>query len=325
MTEAVAKKLLLLSAEQLRKPLALAEFPFRHLPIAGFNAFLESLARFPELSGPLSRAARDSLGLTPSQPANFTIIEVHADLSDIDDELAIQLMTLGFEPDDFFELHPKCYKRHFTLKLEIERSNIARRKCLLKYAKSAYDSAAKSVQNHQAIFGYIELEAYASINMTKPISSVANSIGQLDEVEFFLSKYNLRPLNVANRKLQRGADELDALTTKNADLHIKIPRILKLSDQNGYLSAKRIFLACGFYEIIGESGNSIFTCQFLDAALAKRIFDEISSVISKLSAPLHLTWEPCLQFWRKQVVTGDDSLFSPVPGIDIQRSEAFMV
>ena len=111
----------------------------------------------------------------------------------------------------------------------------------------------------------------------------------------------------------------DRITAKNADIHIKVFQNIKLSDEAGYLSARQIFLTCGFYEIVGESGNSIFTCQFLDTALAKRIFDEISLVISKHPLLFQVTLEPCIQFWRKQLSFENDSLFSPVPGIETQK------
>ena len=112
MIDAAIRRLAASSAYELHKPLALAEYPYQHLPVGGFKAYLDVLMQFPELSGPLSKAARKALLLTTQKHREINIIEVHVDLSHIDDELAVVLMTLGFEPDDFFSLHPECYKRH---------------------------------------------------------------------------------------------------------------------------------------------------------------------------------------------------------------------
>ena len=147
------------------------------------------------------------------------------------------------------------------------------------YAKHAYDVAVSSVQSHAAIFGYVEMEAYTSANVYSPKCVESDRFGELNDIDQVLSKLNLRPIPVANGKLTNGAKELDAETTKSADLHLKITRKLKLADSEGFYSARALLLRHGFYEIIGESGNSIFTCQFLHANLAKRAFKNLSQAI----------------------------------------------
>jgi hypothetical protein len=300
---------------ELRLPLSRAELPFEFLSDECILTSASLLVDYPEKRGRLSEAISLASSLPVLRPAVYTVLESHIDINTVDSSAIEALVRLGFEPDDFFRLHPECYLRHFTLQFFVDRPNSCRLALLRREIEKRTAAALQFLQTRSDLYGYVETEVYASSAVcASRVGTISSHCSEAIAAVF--DRFHLERREISNSEVARG-NELPSETVKVADLHIKFRRSEKSlggisTDELGGVLASR-----GLYEIVSEAGNSIYTGQFLTASYAKRLFEALKLIVIAYDAPITVCWEPCIGFVRfGRQCTSDSSLgLPPVPPI----------
>lgn len=302
-------------ATELKLPLSPVECPFEQLPDSAIVHTAKLLADFPEKRGRLSEAIAIANARLLIQPTMYTVLESHIDVSSVNAETAVALIELGFEPDDFYRLHPACYLRHFTLKFLVSEPNAGRRAVLRNELDNRTSTALRLLSGRPDSFGYIETEVYTDAAICAPRPG-ALSLNFLEAMRTAFSRVRLERREISNNDFS-GQKVLPTQTVKAADLHIKFRSPEIHTDSPHAKSLGALLVENGLYEIISEAGNSIYTAQFLAPQYAKGLFEDLRLIVAASNAPVSVCWEPCVSFVRfgtRFLASGERTL-PPVPPI----------
>lgn len=304
-----------LKATELRLPLSRTERPFEFLSDALIGLSAHLLSEFPEKRGRLSEAISLASGLPIVRPKAFTVLESHIDVNSVDDFTFEALIQLGFEPDDFFRLHPECYLRHFTLQFFVDRPNSRRLAVLRDELKCRTSAALRLLRERSNCYGYVETEVYISNAIC---SGRAGTVSEhcLEAFASAFDRFRLERREISNSDLP-DEPRLPAETVKAADLHIKFKRPDSCTDLKSTKALGELLADRGLYEIVSEAGNSIYTAQFLTASYAKRLFEDLKLIVIASNAPVTVCWEPCIGFVRfgRQPAEGGATALPPIPPV----------
>lgn len=302
-----------------RLPLARSNRLYSRLSDETLLSFGEHLAQFPEKKGRITDAWRTCFDQCVKPLDQYVIREAHLDITDVSETLENQLVSLGFEIDDFFKLLPACYTRHFTLAYQYDATDRGRVRQIKRTFDDRTEAARVLVENDALTFGYLEVETYSSSSVRKFAPHTHVSCAKISGLTQFLETCALKPIQVSNSSSTDViASELQSSVVKRADVHVKVKGNVESATgaQKAYLAeVAHAFVTAGFYEIISEAGNSIYTVQFTDAVKAKRLFRDIQSHIDDMPLIAQVCYEPCTFFWRKSAVLGTTKVLSPIPPI----------
>jgi len=302
-------------------PLCRTPFPFADVSDQEIHAVVGLGEEFPEKRGRLTDAIAASSGMPVRRPAPITILESHIDITEASRELRGELIGLGFEPDDFYRLHPACYLRHFTLQFFLPTASPRRRSELHRELVSRSRRALEVLKSYPQFYGYMELEVYGSksIHRAGPGQLRAETVEQIGHL---LPQQRFRMREIANHPVEAGVN-LPAATVKAADLHVKVHTHHAASHGSAAATAElmEILTTANFYEIVSEAGNSIFTAQFLEPQLAKLLYSRLHGVIAASGAPINICWEPCISFVRFGSVPDERAPLPPVPPVLVPLSK----
>jgi hypothetical protein len=297
-------------------PLSKSRQPFVGLTESTIESCITLATRFPEKIGRLTKSINKVLNKEVNFPKEYALKEIHIDLALVNNELYNHLTSLGFEPDNFVKLHPEEYNFCFTMEFCIELGATHRVKEIHDFMLQQYEKAAKAIQESQA-YGYIEMESYSSKYVKefdfKPLTE--NSLAYLPFTDKTFEIYFL-----PNNETEADKFKIELSTHKKADLHIKTPTSQKgqeysLADSLEMQKFRDILQKCGFYEIISEGGNYIFTGQFLDGNEAKRLFADITLFAENYGGITGLKYEICTAFWRKDESENTAKALSKIPNL----------
>jgi hypothetical protein len=308
------------TAKELRLPKSRSKYPLAFLSDELIQDTASFLSKYPEKRGRLSEAILLACGTKPDRPIEYTILESHIDINTVDLTTSESLVRIGFDPDDFFRLHPECYLRHFTLQFIVDTSNVGRIDAVRSELEERTERALRFLRMNNEYFGYIESEIYTSnaICVGKGETLTSDCI---DAIASAFDRYRFERREISNFMVARDG-ELPHETVKAADLHIKYKKSKDLSQSLSIGKVDKLLADQGLYEIISEAGNSIYTGQFLTANYARSLFEELKAIIITNNAPMTVCWEPCISFVRfgHQVHEGISRNLSPVPPILLRRS-----
>ena len=268
--------------------------------------------------GDVSKFIRQVAGIRETDPGDFILLETHLNVTAMPEDLRSQLLCLGFEPDNFHTLEPACYSHNFTLAFAPPKSARERFYYLQGLVAERGRAVAQMVQGNPDVDGFFEAEAYPSHWIKKYEVFRVPLAHEIDE--FPLKPGDLLAKQLPNTAREANEIQLDINTRKVADIHLKVPTEAKEdrypgASSSGLLQMRNHLLQCGFYEIISESGNAIYTAQFLDSRLAVEIFQEIAEYAARVNCFLDIVCEPCTAFWRKRSWTPTEerlAVVSPV-------------
>jgi hypothetical protein len=113
------------------------------------------------------------------------------------------------------------------------------------------------------------------------------------------------------------ADPADA--KRAADIHVKIPSHLSRPEEYAAVgsavtdSIKGRLLDCGFYEILSEAGNYMYSAHFSDHKESRLAFEQLDQFARASGVIVGVAWETCVRVWRKHHVVGQKKLYAEVP------------
>lgn len=298
-------------------PLSKSRQPFVGLTDSTIETCIELAKRFPEKIGRLTKSINKVLNKEITFPKEYALKEIHIDLASANNTLYNYLISLGFEPDNFVKLHPEEYNYCFTMEFSIELGSAYRVKMIHDFMLQQYERAAKAIQKSNT-FGYIEMESYSS-KYVKTFNFKPLKEPSLDHLPFTDKTFDIYFL--PNDEKEADELEINLLTHKKADIHIKTPTSQKgekyaLADSPAMQKFRDTLQSCGFYEIISEGGNYIFTGQFLDGNEAKILFADITLFAEEYGGITGLKYEICTAFWRKNESDNKKSrVLSKIPNL----------
>lgn len=308
------------SAENLRDyvlpegvlPLAPTRQPFTKFGIDALELGAGWALAFPEKQGRLSSCVRELMNISSETIQDYVVYEAHIDISEAPLDLADEFVRLGFEPDNFFKLQPICYKAHFTLAFKCRKQSRERQRQVMKILERSVNQAKCIIQNDSRVSAFIEVEAYGSRNVQtwsefKPVTQT-----QLEQYPYDCLKmeaYHLPSTEVESLKMNMSLNAFKAF-----DVHVKLPSacrggLFADADAPPMLGLRSVLQESGFYEIVSEAGNHIFTAQFIDANDTKQIFTAITNYARQCGGFSGIYMERCIDFWRKSnLVNGCETL-----------------
>lgn len=298
----LASELLVSRLSDSKLPLRTSRYPFEGCSRETVERIVVGALTFPEKEGDLSALALESLGLKREKPEEYFLVEAHFNITELDSDLFNKLVSLGFEPDNFFKLQPKCYKHNLTLAFSVSQKQRGRFDYLRGIVAARSQSAAELVQNASGISGFFESEVYPSSWIKKyQFRPPADYL----LAAFPFSAGSFKVMNVPRRAEEVSAGGLQLESRKLADVHVKIPTEVRVEDypeaaHRSVIRLRERLLEIGFYEIISESGNAIYTGQFIDSKEATEVFRSLDAYATSCGGFLDLVCEPCTAFWRKQ-------------------------
>lgn len=299
---ALALELLASRLPDSRLPLRVSRYPFEGCSRETVERIVVGALTFPEKEGDLSALVLESLGLERKKPKEYFLVEAHFNITDLDSDLFNRLVSLGFEPDNFFKLQPKCYKHNLTLAFSVSRKQRGRFDYLRGIVAARSQSAAELVQNASGVSGFFESEVYPS-SWIKKYQFKPSADHLLAAFPFSAGSFKVMDVPRTAEEVHAGGLQLES--RKLADVHVKIPTEVRIEDypeatHASVISLRKRLLDIGFYEIVSESGNAIYTGQFMDSKEAIEVFRSLDAYATTYGGFLDLVCEPCTAFWRKQ-------------------------
>lgn len=283
-------------------PLAHQREPFSGCYLQTIERTIVSAATFPEKHGALSSFIRAFLGLAEPQPPEFYLVEAHLNTTALSTEAFNSLVCLGFEPDNFFKLQPECYSTNLTLAFIVEKQRRNQFNYLRGLVAAKSESAAQLVQITPDLTGFFESEVYPSSWIRRfPFRAISSK----DLEDFPFSASSFRSYKIPRKASEVLPNGLGLDARKVADVHIKIPTEVREEQfpgagSEGVRGLRDRMLEMGFYEIVSETGNAIYTGQFDNSKDAVRVFHKLTAFGDRHHCFLDLVCEPCCAFWRKQ-------------------------
>jgi hypothetical protein len=280
------------------------------------NAF-----EYPEKSGRLTEAIREAAGIRRLRPSKYVVAESHIDLTMIDRHLVNSILELDFEFDNFAKIQPEQYKHHFTLEMWIRSDNQARCRDLFQLVTSRSRSVSEVIQQHAQADGYVETELYNSeFNVALPFRKpLLEALGRFPFEPGTFGRFDL-PASRAEA-LARG---LPVQCHRVADVHVKMPSHLNHPDKDAIDSKemwmlKRALEASGFYGIVSEGANQIFTAHFYNIHEANTAFAALVDFAKRDGGLTGVSREVCTRMWRKETRNGTDSFLAEVPPLHSKK------
>lgn len=287
-------------------PLAISRRPFSGLEASTIKTLIELVFEHPDKSGDLSNIIKSHFGLRTSRPSSFVTLEAHANVTEADGSLLNQLVCLGFEPDNFHKLEPSCYKSNLTLSFVTKKAHVSRQRYLQKLLLERAQAASRLIQDDASVSGFIESEFYDSRRLVRYKKFRAVTKDGLAQFPFGPGSFKVISLpNTQSDATHRG---IRLNSHKRIDVHVKMPTAIledrfKGAGSPEMAELRERLLASGFYEIVSESGNAIFTAQFLKASQGLDMFCELEKFGRKYNCFIDLCAEICTDFWRKRLKT----------------------
>jgi hypothetical protein len=103
-----------------RLPLCDNRRPFAALPTDTVSTIARRALSCGEWRGRLTDSVREAAGTSAVvSTGDFVVFEAHIDLTDVDRDLNLGLLDLGFEPDDFAKMEPPEYRHHYTIQFVV--------------------------------------------------------------------------------------------------------------------------------------------------------------------------------------------------------------
>jgi hypothetical protein len=297
-----------------RLPLCDRRRPFADLSPEMVSEIVRRAVSCAELRGRLTDSVREVAGMTTAATiGDFVIFEAHIDLTDVDERLGVGLLRLGFEPDDFAKMAPPEYRHHYTLQYVIPLPS-DRLRFFQSQVADAGTQAARLIQQHGCATGYVETETYRSKYMTRfPFREFPAHGDVSAPVE---SSYQLRTVPTSQEEAIDSGLPLDV--RRAADIHVKIPG--DFAEYNGVPVSERVeaadescpagrarlretLTAHGFYEIVSEAGNYLYSAHFADIGEANSAYWQLVAFARKLGGITGVVREACTGVWRKTVTS----------------------
>lgn len=260
------------------------------------SAMLNNLNMFSHKRGNLSRIVRDAYNIKVERLVRFIRFEAHLNIDHTNTNIDNQLISIGFEPDDFIELNPKCYNYNFTFAFDVAAGE--RMFDFRDIFKQRINNAEKIIQNSDAI-GFIEAEIFPDLCIR-----LFDSFENNRAAPFPLQSNELVSIDIPDQ-LYSTPTAWTPFTRKNCDIHVKIIGHVDEVKPNkvGLCSSSSEFAwmmaQIGFYRIRSNSGNTIYTGQFIDGELARNIFDRLCTYNEMTRFASSIIIEPCIYMWRK--------------------------
>lgn len=300
-------------------PYASSLLPYVEMDKETIEAAIDDVRQIPELRSRLARSVRQCMGWTEVEYVATAVMEAHIDILEVPPALSSRLVSIGFHPDRFYKLYPEIYQDHYTLAFWVGDHRTARTRFLRQEFDRRVGLAIELVRESR-IQAYIEAEYYTSKDVRRYLPFVPMPATAFANFPLTGRQFDLR--SVSDSDASREASWLPADSAKAVDIHIKLPhRALlpaeQLTDGDKVLRERLVDL--GFYEIISERGNSIYTAQFLKGRTGRRVFRDLESFFSQHVGISALTLETCTLFWRQAIGAAGALTYSPVPPIFVDR------
>jgi len=296
-----------------RLPLCDERHPFRDLPVDTVSTIARRALRHPELRGRLTDSVREVNGGTAPKIDNFVVFEAHIDLTELDPDLNLQLLSAGFEPDDFAKMEPEEYRHHFTLQYMVPMPS-TRLGTFEREVSDAAAEAARVIDEHGQATGYVEIETYRSKYVTKLPWNVLSSSATIRTP--LSSDFELRCVPATHEESVSSGLPLDV--RRAADIHVKIPggflsydgtpasvRLSNADDSQptGRQHIKKALEDRNFYEIISQGGNYLYSAHFSDLGEANAAYWELVAYARECGEITGVVREACTNVWRKSTVS----------------------
>jgi hypothetical protein len=283
-------------------PLGLERQPFAALPRDAVAAVAARALLEPERKGRLTDAVRRAAGFERRPPRDFVVVEAHIDATAVDAPLVSRLLALGFETDNFFRIQPPQYKHHFTSQLVLDR---ARRQGSRRHREILRDSdrASALLDAFDGGYGYVETEWYKG-DTARGYDYRALSPEEAAAFPFDASTFRSAAVPTTEDEARRAGVALGQ--KRAADIHVKVPGHLARpgygdADAESARALQRCLLGCGFYEIISEGGNILYSAHFGSMREARWAFARLDGFARRHGGIAGLYCEACTRLWRKRI------------------------
>lgn len=294
------------SVDESSLPFAKNRYPFQHLSDEIVFDCIRNTLCLDRKIGRMSDLIRNVLGINFIKGSGVeSFVESHIDLTSATIELESYLVRMGYEPDDFTELYPECYKKHFTLKASIDDGRGKRFRELRKHVEIASNYAFKHIQSLPSVSGFVENEIYTKKYKKKYNHDMAVIYSKTDFPQILRS---FEVQEIPNKVSDQTGEIVTVYTEKIADIHIKVGE--------GYPEFENDLVAAGFYSIKSEAGNTIYTGQYVSMSDAKKCFQELDDLFDKSSLAMSLILEICTSIRRtsKRLKNGEIE-YSDIPHV----------
>lgn len=305
-------------------PLSEERHPFEQLDSTTVERVAVLALAHPDKQGDLTAIVHGLFGVERNRPENYTLLETHVNVTDLSTLELNVLVSLGFEPDNFYLLQPACYTHNFTLAFSPTNDQRDRYVYLQGYVAAQAKSAAELIQDTEGLSGFYEAEVYPStwVKKYKPYCALQPE-GLL---RFPFGGESFEVVSVPCHATAVIHKDVNLETRKRADVHVKLPTLTRLRDYPEANSLDMILLReklleIGFYEIVSYAGNAIYTGQFLSGAVARAVFEDIDAWAQMYGGIIDLVCEPCTAFWRKRIGTKEGHSLAEVSPVLLPRSE----
>lgn len=277
------------------KPHALARQPFANWTDDTIRSALKAFDSIPGKRGAFSDAVRHiRQSAKPDIGENFIRYEAHFNIDAASVETENTIASLGFEPDDFVELHPSCYSRNYTLSYDIpanQRDHVGR-----EGIRASCLNLMAALKNHPG-FCFVEAERFPSANIRN------YNRESIQATPLPVQRYRVEEIPRNNGEVSQAG--YTAASKKIIDIHIKLAGIVspvsafdrtKPISNSGELAAALAYV--GMYRITSVSGNTIYTAQFADGKKAQEFIDKMDKFLATLSIADSMIYEPCFLLER---------------------------
>ena len=291
-------------------PLAKCKYPFKELSDEIIIDAVKNTLCVDNKIGRISDLIRKYLDIVVANPSISELyIESHIDLTSAPGCVESFLIKMGYEPDDFVELKPECYKKHFTLKVSMEMGDPeyhrAIKGCVVSASKIAFDY----IQSTPAISGFVENEIYTTKYKKKYIP---NKLKIYNPRDFPKELRLFRVQIIPNRPSEEELLNICVPTEKRADIHIKT--------SEGNPEFETDLIKSGFYYIKSEASNTIYTGQYLSLLDAKQCFSVLHELCEKTGVAKSLILEICTSLWRTHLpLTNGEMEYAEISPVLVKR------
>lgn len=274
-------------------PLAKDRTPFSDLSDSTIATLIARTLTCATRQGRFSDSIRRILNVKIPSLEDYTVIEAHIDLTGVTESLRTRLISLGFEPDNFAEIQPPQYIRHFTIQHRVGRESPQKSQLFAEVAQAA-TMAADVIDSCPSVSGYVETECYTTARILKLPPLGLNDL-YLQEFPFDSSTFI--HLKVARSDGELGTPGYDTLEKRAADIHVKLAPIA--TEEFGEPRLEWLLRDSGFYRIRSDAGNYMYSAHFSTLSDANMAYDYVASFARIAGGITGIMREVCTSLWRK--------------------------
>ncbi len=302
-------------------PLCLQRRPFEQYSEDMIQHIAVAALSEPARCGRLTDAVRRFLGFRRVLPVRSTVAEAHIDLTATDPQLTNALLRIGFEPDNFAKIEPPQYKHHFTLQYVSARESPGGGE-RYREVHEASKRASALIDQHPSAFGYVETEHYDD-DYCQRYAYSPMAAENVSHFPFDATTFVSQPVPATEKEAKALGVPLDS--KRAADLHVKIPSHLNCDqhedlDSNASRQLKLLLKQCGFYEIVSEGANFIYSAHFADMAESKTAFQQLDAFAKTYGGITGIAREVCTRMWRKpEMINGEFALAEVPPHLSYSK------